>query len=123
MEPVINPWMIYLLGIVEPLNFILLILMTALSFGSIGFLLAWISDEYKNEDEKMPSWIKKFIIMSIISIVIFLALPRKDTVISMYVANFITVDKLESASTSLKSEYKDIKKIINDYLMKQEKEK
>ena len=109
MEPVISPWVFYLIDCAGTLKW------GALFFGLIiGFILlgcgSWSIDEADSKEEK-KSAIKKMktgTTICIIGIVLFLIVPSSDTVMKMVVAKNVTYDAVDAAKDVVVQVYNDI---------------
>ena len=109
MEPVISPWVFYLIDGASGLKW------GALFFGLIiGFILlccgSWSIDEADSNEEK-KSAIKKMktgTTICIIGIVLFLIVPSSDTVMKMVVAKNVTYDAVGAAKDVVVQVYNDI---------------
>lgn len=109
MEPVINPWVFYLIDGASGLKW------GALIFGIvIGLVLllfgAWSIDEARSKEEK-KSAIKKMktgIAILIIGFTLFLIAPSSETVMKMLVAKNVTYDTVNTAKDVVVQVYNDI---------------
>ena len=109
MEPVISPWVFYLIDCAGTLKW------GALLFGLIiGFILLgcglWSIDEADSKEEK-KSAIKKMktgTTICIIGIVLFLIVPSSETVMKMVVAKNVTYDTVNTAKDVVVQVYNDI---------------
>lgn len=109
MEPVINPWVFYLIDGANTLKW------GALIFGIIiGLILsccgAWSIDEADSKEEvkSAKKMIKKGITISIIGIVLFVFLPSSETVMKMAIAKNVTYDTVDAAKDVVVQVYNDI---------------
>lgn len=125
MEPIVNPWLIYLASIVENLQTF---------FGTISFIVLVLDviiimsifiegddaiDVFYNQEEKKIKSISKLLIaLSIICPLLSVFIPTKETIIAMYIANIITPDNLNIANEIFKSNLKDYIDIISGALNK-----
>lgn len=109
MEPVINPWVFYLIDGASTLRW------GALIFGLvIGLILlgcgAWsIEITYSEEEEKSAK--KKMKIgttICIIGIVLFLIVPSSETAMKMAIAKNVTYDAVDAAKDVVVQVYNDI---------------
>ena len=109
MEPVINPWVFYLIDCASTLKW------GALFFGLIiGFILLGcgslsIDEECSKEEEK--SAIKKMktgTTICIIGIVLFLIVPSSETAMKMAIAKNVTYDAVDAAKDVVVQVYNDI---------------
>lgn len=109
MEPVINPWVFYLIDGASGLKW------GALIFGIvIGLVLllfgAWSIDEARSKEEE-KSAIKKMktgIAILIIGFTLFLIAPSSETVMKMLVAKNVTYDTVNTAKDVVVQVYNDI---------------
>lgn len=109
MEPVINPWVFYLIDGASGLKW------GALIFGIvIGLVLllfgAWSIDEARSKEEE-KSAIKKMktgIAILIIGFTLFLIAPSSETVMKMLVAKNVTYDAVDAAKDVVVQVYNDI---------------
>ena len=109
MEPVINPWVFYLIDGASGLKW------GALVFGFVlGLLLlcfgSWAIDEACSREEE-KSAIKKMktgIAILIIGFTLFLIAPSSETVMKMLVAKNVTYDAVDAAKDVVVQVYNDI---------------
>ena len=109
MEPVINPWVFYLIDGASGLKW------GALIFGIvIGLVLllfgAWSIEEARSKEEE-KSAIKKMktgIAILIIGFTLFLIAPSSETVMKMLVAKNVTYDTVNTAKDVVVQVYNDI---------------
>lgn len=109
MEPVINPWVFYLIDGASGLKW------GALIFGIvIGLVLllfgAWSIDEACSKEEE-KSAIKKMktgIAILIIGFTLFLIAPSSETVMKMLVAKNVTYDAVDAEKDVVVQVYNDI---------------
>nr|DAV73776.1 MAG TPA: hypothetical protein [Caudoviricetes sp.] len=92
MEPIISPWIIYALPLVDTLIAVLsLVSMLAMS----SLIILYIDDEFR---KVMGIKIVKVVwVVFIISTLLAIFIPNKETLIAMYVANQVTPDNLNHA--------------------------
>lgn len=92
MEPIISPWIIYALPLVDELIAILSVV-SILAMTSL--IILYIDDELRKD---MGTTIVKVIwAVFIISTLLAIFIPNKETLIAMYNANQVTPDKLSHA--------------------------
>ena len=92
MEPIISPWIIYALPLVDTLIAVLSVLsMLAMS----SLIILYIDDKFRKD---MGTKIVKGVwTVFIISTLLAIFIPNKETLIAMYVANQVTPDNLSHA--------------------------
>lgn len=131
MDPIISPWLIYLISVINSIRIFAFIL--GLSF-SIPLLIYFVSDffNYINEDilfpyqldqyekikEKNAKQIKKYFILCLTFILIGLLIPSKETLITMLIANVITPDNINMSNELIKHNVQDYVNIIVDGINK-----
>lgn len=102
MEPIINPWIFYVINVICNLHFITGLLGT-LSFGAIIVLVIyWVftSDDKWNESAKenkrlAAKWAKRLGVFFIIDTAVGVFIPSKETMITMLVSNYVTPDNIQ----------------------------
>ena len=109
MEPVINPWVFYLIDNAGGLKW------GALIFGVIvGFIFimygAFLLDEAcsKEEEKSAMKKVKTGIAILIIGFTLFLIMPSSETVMKMVVAKNVTYDAVDAAKDVVVQVYNDI---------------
>ena len=92
MEPIVSPWIIYALPLVDTLIAVLS-LVSMLAMASL--IILYIDDDFR---EVMGTKIVKVVwVVFIISTLLAIFIPNKETLIAMYVANQVTPDNLSHA--------------------------
>lgn len=130
MEPIISPWLIYLAGIVNPLKFALGLI------AFIGFIACFVlgcfyyiegpcdgcREEYNRKAEiKQAGALKLMKVVAPITVISFLVqvfIPDKDTLIAMTVANIVTVDNIQGANEFVKTNVQDYINMLTDAINK-----
>ena len=131
MDPIISPWLIYLISVINSIRIFAFIL--GLSF-SIPLLIYFVSDffNYINEDILFPyqldqyeelkkrnsKQIKKYFILCLTFILVGLLIPSKETLITMLIANVITLDNINMSNELIKHNVQDYVNIIVDGINK-----
>lgn len=130
MEPIISPWLIYLAGIVNPLKFALGLI------AFLGFIACFIfggyyyiespcdgcGDEYNRKAERKQAVALKLMkVVAPITLVSFLVqvfIPDKDTLIAITIANIVTVDNIQGANEFVKTNVQDYINMLTDAINK-----
>lgn len=131
MDPIISPWLIYLISVINSIRIFAFLL--GLAF-SIPLLIYFVSDFFNciNEDilspyqldkyeelkERNAKQIKKYFIFCFIFIFIGLLIPSKETLITMLIANVITPDNINMSNEIVKHNVQDYVNIIVDGINK-----
>ena len=125
MEPIVNPWFIYSISVIEHLRafigavaFVAVILDICIVVGAFIEVDDAIAVFYNREEKKIKPFIKLLIAISIVFPLLSVFIPTKETIIAMYVANMVTPDNLNFANEIFKSNLKDYMDIISGALNK-----
>lgn len=96
-EPIISPWLIYLIGSVDGvLAWVIIIGLCSLALAVACFIESTAS--YYEEDEK-PEWrrrFKIFLIVSIIFISLFTLIPNSRTLAAMILTQYLTPNSIKA---------------------------
>lgn len=109
MEPVINPWVFYLIDGASTLKWGALIFgfvlgLILLGYGALSFDEACNEEEEKSAKKKMKTGTTIFII----GVVLFIILPSSETVMKMVIAKSVTYDAVDAAKDVVVQVYNDI---------------
>lgn len=125
MEPIVSPWLIYFVSIIENLySFFEAVTFIVMATDIIIVMDAFIESDdaiavfYNREEKKIKPFIKLLIALSIICPLLIVLIPSKETIITMYIANMITLDNLNLTNETFKSNLKDYMDIISNALNK-----
>lgn len=115
MKPIINPWLIYLAGICDPIKIVLGFFGFMLTIICIALLCFILSESLtKDEEHKYLKYIKKTIIACISCIVLTIMIPSQQTVYTIVISNQITTDNIKL----LGGTGKDIIEYLTDQIAK-----
>ena len=103
MTPVINPWVFYLLGLVDPLKYIAL---TATIFIGCGLFIHCIC-----EGEKAP---KKLYVIAGLLLALAFFVPNSKTVTKMVLAQNVTYERVEAVTDTVETVYNDIMDLFEE---------
>lgn len=92
MEPIISPWVIYVLPLADAL---IAVLSLVAMFTMSGLIILYIDDDFRKATG--TTIVKGVWAVFIISTLLAIFIPNKETLIAMYVANQITPDNLNHA--------------------------
>lgn len=107
MNPIINPWSIYLINVLSGLKIFFIVTVVAAIFVGIGsaicFLIVIGGPYYDKDDEKDQNKIlnikkcfKKSIVGLIISALLVVITPSKDTMYTMLALDNLTTDNIQA---------------------------
>ena len=125
MTPIINPWIFYLMHLINGLHIVSIICTAIFAILLLGIVLLlfflWIEDE--GEDDSFFKHTKKsfkpILIFLIISLSVFIITPDKKTAYTMLIANYITENNIEAG----KEEVKEIIDYVVDKLDNKDEDK
>ena len=128
MKPIISPWIIYLIDLVDKFQGIINVALCVLGFAIVVLGIAWllVSTDYYQDDSSIVTckkYLKKSIIWFVVSGLLFAVVPSKDTMYVMLTLDNVTTDNIQAIGKTGKDvvDYitDQIDKIVND---KDEKE-
>ena len=92
MEPIISPWVFYLIGIVPGLAVIAIV--TAIIAAIVSLLVIPFVIEGDCSDETGAKWWKRTIPLCVFCALLFVLLPTQTTLYKMIAASYITPDNI-----------------------------
>lgn len=131
MDPVVSPWLIYLISVINSIRVFAFLL--GLMFGlpllicfvsdyfnsvNVDILTPYQLDQYAEIKEKNAKQIKKYFILCLTFILVGLLIPSKETLITMLIANVITPDNINMSNELIKHNVQDYVNIIVDGINK-----
>lgn len=107
MNPIISPWSIYLINVLSGLKNIFIAAVVAAIFVGIGsaiYFLTVIADPYYDEDDEkdqnkilnIKKCFKKSVVGLIISALLVVIAPSKDTMYTMLALDNLTTDNIQA---------------------------
>jgi len=137
MTPIVSPWFIYFLGVIDSINAVLAFVAIISGLATLGFIIgtmvmkAEAEGEYGDKDDKKweEYWrkLRKICLpIFLITLMLGIAIPSKNTLIAMYVTGFVTTDNvtkaIEAGGNFKDGVKKDIIEIIEAMKGEQEQE-
>lgn len=123
MKPIISPWLIYLIDLVNKFQGIINIALCVLGFAIVGSGIAWLLfsmdyDQYDSIIVTCKKYLKKSIIWFVVSGLLFAVVPSKDTMYVMLTLDNVTTDNIQTIGKTGKDvvDYiiDQIDKIVNE---------
>ena len=119
LKPIISPWIVYLIDLLDNFQGIISITLVGLGFTIIGLGLAWIlfSIDLDQDDGIIitcKKYLKKSIIGFVISGLLFEVVPSKDTMYIMLTLDNVTTDNIQAVGKT----GKDVVDYITDQIDK-----
>lgn len=109
MKPIINPWIMYVIGLVNNINYIftagIVFLFIAIiidaTFGFIRLVVDYDNfDEFLEDYHTAVKWFKKGCISLIIAGIVMIFIPSEKTLYSMVVLENVTPNNIEIAGNT-----------------------
>ncbi len=127
MEPIINPWLFYLIDIVDNINLICIIMLVIalIASGLISIcLFDVVAGGIIEEDEKQTyfKYLKISLKVIIPCIIITILTPSSDTIYKMIIADNITPHNIEIVGDTVESSIDYIFEKINSLTLEEEVE-
>ena len=116
MKPIINPWLFYIVDLLDGLKTLCILAVPVLVI-VIGFLTVTIDDLGRGEEKELKSarrTRKIVIIFSILLLIVIPFIPSKETCYKMMVASQITDNNIQKAEDVIKSSVDYIFEKINE---------
>jgi len=129
MEPIISPWFVYALQVVDTLRDVFQVFYIFLFFPAVGalvgsFIMLIDADDYEKKlSKELRKFGIKFFIASIIFIFLYMFTPSRNTLIGMYVAQNVTSEAVSETLQSGRAIKDEIKRDILDILQQLDKDK
>lgn len=107
VEPIINPWVFYLIDVVDSLKNVLWCVGGIFFCTLIVYFIGYMSfdDGYRGDDEKRKEKCVKYATVSIGVLILVgvlqIAIPSKNTMYQMLAARYITTDNIGSAQNNV----------------------
>jgi uncharacterized membrane protein len=110
MEPIISPWVIYAVQLLDNLRDVAMILFVLSGIASVLLATPVILD-----DEDLP---KKYLKMAVISVAVCagmaIIIPNKETMITMIAASYITSDNIQMTQGNIVEFIKQISEAVQN---------
>lgn len=117
MKPVINPWLFYIVDVID--NFksacFILILIVVISFGAIFLIeIGEAADELELDEVKVIKTLKKMVVVVALLMTFNMLLPSKKTCYQMMIASQVTDNNIQKAEDVIKGSVDYIFEKINE---------
>ena len=117
MKPIINPWLFYIVDVID--NFksacFILILIIVIAFGAIVLIeVGEAADELELDEVKVIKTLKRMVAVVVLLITFNMLLPSKKTCYQMMIASQITDNNIQKAEDTIKKSVDYIFEKINE---------
>ena len=113
MTPIINPWLFYIVDLLDGLKTLCIIAVPVLVI-VIGFLTVTIDDLGRGDGKELIRTRKIVILFSISILIVIPFIPSKETCYKMMVASQITDNNIQKAEDTIKNSVDYIFEKINE---------
>ena len=100
MEPIISPWAIYAIELLNPLNGFLIVAIMISATACIIMLVCAYSDSYGGVQLSCRKNLWKPITAFTIFTVLFIAVPSKNTAYKMLACSYLTTDNIKAVGNT-----------------------
>lgn len=117
MNYIINPWVFYLLNVLDNVVGCSVGLLVVLATAYVVYILVWWLAFYEDDKEKYPSpltLLKKWKIPLILCITALILIPSQETCYKMLIASQVTTEHIADAKETIKE--------VADYIVESAKE-
>ena len=117
MKPIINPWLFYIVDVID--NFksacFILILIIVIAFGAIVLIeVGEAEDELELDEVKVIKTLKRMVVVVVLLITFNMLLPSKKTCYQMMIASQVTDNNIQKAEDVIKGSVDYIFEKINE---------
>lgn len=117
MKPIINPWLFYIVDVID--NFksacFILILLIVIAFGAIVLIeIGEAADELELDEVKVIKTLKKMVAAGVLLMTFDMLLPSKKTCYQMMIASQVTDNNIQKAEDVIKGSVDYIFEKINE---------
>ena len=117
MKPIINPWLFYIVDVID--NFksacFILILIIVIAFGAIFLIeIGEAADELELDEVKVIKTLKRMVVVVVLLITFNMLLPSKKTCYQMMISSQITDNNIQKAEDIIKGSVDYIFEKINE---------
>ena len=113
MKPIINPWLFYLVDLLDGLKTLCILAVPVLVI-VIGYLTITIDDLGRGDGKELIRTRKIVILFSILLLIVIPFIPSKETCYKMMIASQITDNNIQKAEDVIKNSVDYIFEKIND---------
>lgn len=118
MHYIISPWVIYGIGIIKPVIFLLIILSLV---SMIVFFISTLQliDNYNEEERKIINkFVKTSLVTLSISALLLVLIPSQETAYKMLIASYITTENISETHRFVKEELSSALEKVTDAVIK-----
>lgn len=98
MEPIINPWIVYGIDVINKLSVVAFL---TVIISIIGMLIFVMNDSTYGNDEQENRVFKILVIVLLVATVFLVILPSKDTMLTMLALHYVTPDNIQAVQGNI----------------------
>lgn len=111
--PIINPMYLYLIEVLHNLDAINQFVFALLVVSVIGISFMYVIDEYARETiNENKSRVALVYMAFIVSLLIAVLVPTKDTMYKMLIASYVTTDNIQIVNDAIKTNLQDYLNVL-----------
>ena len=102
MHYIINPWIFYFLSTIDALRIALIVfaVIFAIIYTCIVLFTIFEVEDLDKLGNNFIKWAKRGLITLLVSIVLIIVLPSKQTMLEMVTASYLTTENIDKAATT-----------------------
>ena len=102
MHYIINPWVFYLLGLVDSIGVVCVVFLFLFGIIFGVYAIIWLVEFYGDDEYLTPMWIlKKWKVPLILTIALLVFMPSEDTIYKMMIASQVTTENVNTAKETI----------------------
>ena len=102
MHYIINPWVFYLLGLVDSIGVVCVVFLFLFGIIFGVYAIIWLVEFYGDDEYLTPMWIlKKWKVPLILTIALLVFMPSEDTIYKMMLASQVTTENVNTAKETI----------------------
>lgn len=110
MEPIINPWIVYGIGMISKLSIVAFL---AMIISLVGMLIFVIGDA-PFENDKQKKILKILLAIFLVATVFLVILPTRDTMLTMLALYYVTPDNVQAVQGNIVDFVSQIMNAVKD---------
>lgn len=121
IEPIISPWIFYLIEVISNLKAASFVVATiAACIAMLSGMCLFIAD--KEQKSNFAKYLKRSLVICIIVYIVSILCPSQNTMYKMLISNYVTSNNLEYIHETIKGDMNDTLDAIADNIIKAQKE-
>ena len=119
MTPIINPWVFYLISVVDSIvgTATVLLIISVIIFAVTGFFVLMMLGEYDRDDDEFKTvskCAKKAALLALLCFALSTFVPTENTITKMLIAQNVTYERVEDVTDTVETVYNDIMALFEE---------